>query len=343
MRIRSLAIKNMTVQFGQLTAVDDVDLDIGSGEVVALLGPSGCGKSTLLRAVAGLEPQAEGAILWGDEDLTKMPVHKRGIGLVFQDGQLFPHRDVAGNIKFGLRMHKISDPQRVDELLDLVGLTGYQKRRVTQLSGGEQQRVALARALAPKPRLLLLDEPLSALDRALREQLAMDLARLLRRAGTSALVVTHDHDEAFTLADRVALMRKGKIVQTGTAEQVWRHPVDEATAIFLGCGTIMRADIRNGTARFDLGEVRIPWAPDGRHQIGLRPHALVADPNGPLHGEVSGRVHRRDHVRLLVKLEHREVDAVAGIADAPEPGQPVTLRLDPDGLAVLGDHPGKGE
>ncbi len=337
----TLTIRGLTVRFGQMTAVDNASLKIGNGEVVALLGPSGCGKSTLLRSVAGLEPEARGDIRWGDEDLTKMPVHKRGIGLVFQDGQLFPHRDVAGNVAFGLRMHKIRPTRpRVDELLDLVGLSGYQKRRVTDLSGGEQQRVALARALAPKPRLLLLDEPLSALDRALREQLALDLARLLRKAGTSALVVTHDHDEAFTLADRVALMRTGRIVQTGTAEQVWRSPADEQTARFLGCELIEDAMITDHIAEFDLGRVELPWAPDGPARIGLRPNALVADPEGGLEGEVSGKVHRRDHVRLLVKIERREVDAVATMATAPEPGQKVRLRLDPDGLAVLGDHAG---
>jgi thiamine transport system ATP-binding protein len=334
----ALRIRDMTVRFGALLAVDDASLDVADGEVVALLGPSGCGKSTLLRAVAGLEPEARGEIRWGSEDLTGMPVHRRGIGLVFQDGQLFPHRDVAGNVAFGLRMHKVARQERqerVDELLDLVGLKGYQHRRVTDLSGGEQQRVALARALAPKPRLLLLDEPLSALDRALREQLALDLARLLRMAGTSALVVTHDHDEAFTLADRVALMRTGRIVQTGTAEQVWRNPVDARTATFLGCGLILDASIKDGVARFELGEVDVPWAPDGPARIGLRPNALVADPDGPLQGEVSGLVHRRDHVRLLVKVEHREVDAIASITTAPQPGESVRLRLDPDGFALV--------
>ncbi|MET0136435.1 MAG: ABC transporter ATP-binding protein, partial [Kibdelosporangium sp.] len=318
----SLRIRDLTVQFGTTTAVDHASLDVKDGEVVALLGPSGCGKSTLLRSVAGLEPQASGSIHWGDEDLARMPVHKRGIGLVFQDGQLFPHRDVAGNIRFGLRMHKIRPAgPRVAELLELVGLKGYERRRVNELSGGEQQRVALARALAPKPRLLLLDEPLSALDRALREQLALDLAHLLRKAGTSALVVTHDHDEAFTLADRVALMRQGRIVQTGTAEQVWRRPADEPTATFLGCGLILDGEIREHTVSFELGEADLPWASAGPVRIGLRPNALVADPDGPIHGEVSGRVHRRDHVRLLVKIEHLEVDAIAGIATAPEPGE----------------------
>ncbi|NUT52208.1 MAG: ATP-binding cassette domain-containing protein, partial [Saccharothrix sp.] len=187
----SLLVEGLTVRYGSTTAVSAVDLSIADGEVVALLGPSGCGKSTLLRAVAGLEPPGAGAVSWDGADLAGTPVHRRGFGLVFQDGQLFPHRDVAGNVAFGLRVRGVpraARDDRVAELLDLVGLAGYGGRRVTALSGGEQQRVALARALAPRPRLLLLDEPLSALDRALREQLAVDLARLLRATGTTALV-----------------------------------------------------------------------------------------------------------------------------------------------------------
>ena len=187
-----------------------------------------------------------------------MPVHRRGFGLVFQDGQLFPHRDVAGNVAFGLRMRPPrprTARARVAELLELVGLAGYERRKVTELSGGEQQRVALARALAPRPRLLLLDEPLSALDRALREQLAMDLAGVLRVAGATALVVTHDHDEAFTLADRVAVMRAGRIVQTGPPDEVWRRPADEDTARFLGCGLFLPATVRDGVATCELGSV----------------------------------------------------------------------------------------
>ncbi len=232
-----LRVSNLSVHYGQTIAVSDVDLGIADGEVLALLGPSGCGKSTLLRAVAGLEQSSSGAVAWDDADLAGVPVHRREFGLVFQDGQLFPHRDVAGNVAFGLRMRgadKKAQAERVAELLDLVGLPGYGSRRTTELSGGEQQRVALARALAPRPKLLLLDEPLSALDRALREQLAADLAVLLRRAGATALLVTHDHGEAFALADRIALMRKGKIVQTGTPEEVRKRPADDGVAAFLG-------------------------------------------------------------------------------------------------------------
>ncbi len=332
----------LTVRYGDVAAVSDVDLRVADGEVVALLGPSGCGKSTLLRAVAGLERPGGGRVAWDGTDLASTPVHRRGFGLVFQDGQLFPHRDVAGNVAFGMRMHGVEREkraERVDELLELVGLGGYQRRRVTELSGGEQQRVALARALAPEPRLLLLDEPLSALDRALREQLAVDLARLLRDAGATALVVTHDHDEAFTLADRVALMRGGRVRQTGPPELVWRRPVDAEVARFLGCGTVLPARVSDGVATFALGEVRVGDAngdvPDGPVRLGLRSTALRADPAGAITGEVLEQVHRRDHVRLLVRVGTAEYEAVAPVAAAPAVGDPVRLSADPDGVAVL--------
>ncbi|HWO66535.1 MAG TPA: ABC transporter ATP-binding protein [Umezawaea sp.] len=331
----SLRLTGVGVRYGAVTAVSDVDLTVADGEVVALLGPSGCGKSTLLRAVAGLERPSAGAVRWDDEDLAGVPVHRRGFGLVFQDGQLFPHRDVAGNVAFGMRMHGVEPEtrhKRVAELLELVGLGGYQKRKVTELSGGEQQRVALARALAPRPRLLLLDEPLSALDRALREQLAVDLARLLREAGATALVVTHDHDEAFTLADRVAVMRAGRVRQVGPPTEVWRSPVDVDTAKFLGCGRILPADVA-----LDLLGITVP----GR--VGLRSTALRVDADGPLEGVVEERVHRRDHVRLLVTVRDEEFEAVAPVAEPPALGDRVRLSVDPDGLAVLGDQADGGE
>jgi thiamine transport system ATP-binding protein len=337
----ALALRGLTVRYGSVTAVSDVDLSVADGSVVALLGPSGCGKSTLLRAVAGLEPAAAGRVCWDGADLAGVPVHRREFGLVFQDGQLFPHRNVAGNVSFGLRgLPRTEARSRVASLLDLVGLTGYESRPSTSLSGGEQQRVALARALAPHPRLLLLDEPLSALDRALREQLAVDLARVL--AGKTALVVTHDHDEAFTLADRVAVMRAGRIVQTGPPTSVWRRPADEETARFLGCSAFVPATVRSGVARCELGVVALPWAGDGDAVLGLRPSALRASAlrssvlrssDAGVKGEVLQRVHRRDHVRLRVRLSTgREVDAVAGVLDTDDT---VTLTLDPDGVALI--------
>ena len=196
-------------------AVVDATFEVAPGEVVALTGPSGCGKSTLLRAIAGLEPLAAGTVSWDGRDLARTPPHRRGFGLVFQDGQLFAHRSVAENIAYGLRVQRMVKAERdarVAELLALIGLPDAGSRPVTALSGGERQRVALARSLAPKPRLLLLDEPLSALDRELRERLAADLAELLRRTGTTAILVTHDEQEAAVIADRALRMRAGNIV-----------------------------------------------------------------------------------------------------------------------------------
>ena len=218
-----------------VTAVDGVDLDVARGQTVALLGASGCGKSSLLRAVAGLEDLAGGTIAWDGRDVVRVPVHKRGFGLMFQDGQLFPFRDVAGNVAYGLTgVPRPERRARVEEMLELVGLPGYGPRDVTTLSGGQAQRVALARSLAPEPRLLLLDEPLSALDRALREQLVVDLRDILARQGTTALYVTHDHGEARAVADRVGVMEAGRLLRIDAPEALWAHPGGEAVARFLG-------------------------------------------------------------------------------------------------------------
>lgn len=214
---RGLSVEGVTVTYAGAAlpaAVNDASFEVHRGEVVALTGPSGCGKSTLLRAIAGLEPLAAGRVAWDGENLASVPPHRRGFGLMFQDGQLFAHMSVAKNVAYGLsaqRAPKELREARVAELLELVGLPDYGSRAVTELSGGERQRVALARSLAPGPRLLLFDEPLSALDRALRERLAMDLAALLRDTGTTAILVTHDSAEADLVADRVLAMRSGRL------------------------------------------------------------------------------------------------------------------------------------
>ena len=239
----ALSVRDLTVHYGSFAAVRDVRLDIADGEVLALLGPSGSGKSTLLRAITGLEPSARGAVSWDGDDLGAVPVHRRGFGLVFQDGQLFGHRDVAANIAFGLRMHGVPRSTMGPASRRAAGAGGAcpasSERRVTELSGGQAQRVALARALAPEPRLLLLDEPLSGLDAGLREQLAIDLADLLRRSKITALLVTHDQEEAFTLADRVAVLDAGEVRQEGAVRRVWRNPADDDVARFLGVTTFV--------------------------------------------------------------------------------------------------------
>ena len=334
----ALAVRDLTVHYGQFAAVRGARLDIADGEVLALLGPSGSGKSTLLRAITGLEPSARGSVSWDGEDLGRVPVHRRGFGLVFQDGQLFGHRDVAANIAFGLRMHGVPRAEhasRVAELLELVGLAGFERRKVTELSGGQAQRVALARALAPKPRLLLLDEPLSGLDAGLREQLAIDLAELLRRNKITTLLVTHDQEEAFTLADRVAVLDAGEIRQEGAVRRVWRHPADDAVARFLGVTTFADGVASTGVTRTEFGDVTLPDVPDGPVRLGLRPHALRVAESG-VDGEVVAAVHRRDHVRLVVRIGESTVDAVAPVASDLRAGDPVRLAFDPDGVALVG-------
>ncbi|MFD8494457.1 ABC transporter ATP-binding protein [Amycolatopsis sp. NPDC059657] len=334
----ALEVEGLTVHYGTFAAVRDAKLEIADGEVLALLGPSGSGKSTLLRAITGLEPQVEGSVRWDGEDLGGVPVHRRGFGLVFQDGQLFPHRDVAGNLAFGLRMHQVPKAEhaaRIAKLLKLVGLEGYERRRVTELSGGEAQRVALARALAPEPRLLMLDEPLSGLDAGLREQLAIDVADLLRRNKITALLVTHDQEEAFTLADRVAVLDRGEIRQEGAVRQVWSRPADETVARFLGVTTIADGTAADGVVRCAFGETTMPGVHDGELALGLRPNALRLADQG-IHGDVTAVVHRREHVRLVVVIGESTVDAVAPVTADVKVGDRVSLALDPDGIAVIG-------
>jgi len=246
-----LAVRDAVVRYGAArrrpgaVAVDGVSLGVAAGEIVALLGPSGCGKSSLLRAVAGLEPLAGGTVAFDGADLAGVPVHRRGFGLLFQDGQLFPHRDVGRNVAYGLETQgvpRVERAARVAELLADVGLAGYAGRSVATLSGGEKQRVALARALAPRPRLLLLDEPLSALDRRLRERLAVDVRDTLKATGTTAVFVTHDHDEAFTVADRVAVMDAGRLLQVDAPDVLLRAPASPRVAEFLGLSADHAAD-----------------------------------------------------------------------------------------------------
>jgi thiamine transport system ATP-binding protein len=337
-----LRVENVTVRFDTTTALSDFSLDVPPGEVVALLGPSGCGKSTLLRAIAGLQRVHAGRITWGGQDLLPIPVHQRGFGLMFQDGQLFVHRDVAGNVAFGLEMARMSRARRrarVTELLELVGLAGYEKRSVTTLSGGEQQRVALARALAPDPRLLLLDEPLTSLDRLLRERLSGELATILRRTGTTALYVTHDHDEAFAVADRIAVMAEGRMLQVGTPTELWRHPASLQIAAFLGYETFLPGNADDGApalvavARAAARVVTNGYPPSERPRVGAR---ILG--GRPLEGSVvAARISRGGQVVDV------ELDVPAGCVLTARvdgvgrwlAGTRVVLELDPAGTVVL--------
>ena len=232
-----LSIQGLVVAYLGEDILHGLDLDVPAGQLLCVLGPSGGGKSTLLRAVAGLEEPRAGSIRLDGRDLAGVPAHERGVGLMFQDYALFPHRDVGQNVAFGMRMHGAPSDEtraRVRELLELVGLPGAERRPVDQLSGGEQQRVALARALAPRPRLLMLDEPMGSLDRALRERLPEELREIFGRLGLTVIYVTHDQDEALSVADRVILLDAGRIVADGTPEQLWLAPPTPWAARFLG-------------------------------------------------------------------------------------------------------------
>jgi thiamine transport system ATP-binding protein len=331
-----LTLDDVTVRYGDTAAVDDVSLELATGQVLAVLGPSGCGKSTLLRAVAGLEPLAAGSISWDGTDLAGTPTHKRGFALMFQDGQLFAHLTVARNVAYALRLRRTPSARvatRVRELLDLVGLSGYDERLPGTLSGGERQRVALARALAVEPRLILLDEPLSALDATLRERLAGDLRSILHEAGTTALLVTHDHEEAFALADRLAVMQAGRVVQSGAIDEVWREPVDEETALFLGYARVLR----------DEAAARVLAAAGLRssYAVALRRSALVVDADGPLRARVEQARVTPEQVRLVVDVDGiGTVDAVAPLGSRVSPGDEAGLRVDVTRLAVLPITPG---
>jgi thiamine transport system ATP-binding protein len=326
-----LSISDVTVRYGDAAAVDHVSLDLASGQVLAVLGPSGCGKSTLLRAVAGLEPLASGAISWDGADLAGVPTHKRGFALMFQDGQLFGHLTVARNVAYALRLRRTPSArvaERVRELLELVGLSGYDDRLPGTLSGGERQRVALARALAVDPRLILLDEPLSALDATLRERLAGDLRDILHAAGTTALLVTHDHEEAFALADRLAVMRAGRVVQQGAIDEVWREPVDEETALFLGYARVLRDE----AAERVLAAAGLAAS----YAVAVRRSALVVDGAGPLRAVVESARVTPELVRLVVAVEGvGTTDAVAPLGSRVAPGDAVGLRVDVTRLSVL--------
>jgi thiamine transport system ATP-binding protein len=357
-----LAVRDLVVTYegpgkSRTTAVAGVDLDVAVGEVLALLGPSGSGKSSLLRAVAGLEPVSAGAVSWDGRDVTRVPVHRRGFGLMFQDGQLFPHRSVAGNVAYGLAMAGVPRAERdrrVAELLELVGLEGYGPRAVSTLSGGQAQRVSLARSLAPAPQLLLLDEPLSALDRGLRERLTGELHDILRRTATTALYVTHDHDEAFTVADRVAVMIDGHLAQVDEPGRLWHAPVDREVAAFLGYGPFLPAEVRGDAARTVLGEVPLRSnggaVPTGRGVlVGLGPGALqVVTGEGWAGGhDLEAPVAASRFVRGRTEVDVELPGGLIASAVAPgavEVGALVQVRLDADAAVVVpatadSDHP----
>jgi len=333
--VSSLEVRGVAKAFEGRTVLGEVDVDVADGSTLALLGPSGSGKSTLLRIVAGLESPDAGRVVIGGDDVTTRPVHRRGVGVVFQDQALFPHLDVAGNVGFGLRMARVDRVERrrrVAEALALVGLPGCEHRDPATLSGGEAQRVALARALAPRPRVLLLDEPLAALDQLLRERLLVELRSLFDELAVTVVAVTHDPTEAAALGDRIAVLLDGRIARAGTAGEVLASPGSAAVAALVG-----QRNVVPGTATGDgvdtlLGVLPLA-APAGEARVLVPPHALRHDPSGAVDGVVRTLLFRGGTAFAVVAVGELRLDVLAD--PAWRAGDRVRLSVDAAGAQLL--------
>ncbi len=325
-----ITVKNLSKRFGDFHAVDGVSFDVPSGELVALLGPSGSGKSTILRIIAGLEPADSGSVELTGEDATNLPVQRRGVGFVFQHYALFRHMTIRQNIAFGLEIQGLKRDEvkaRVDELLELVQLSGYAGRYPSQLSGGQRQRVALARALAPRPKVLLLDEPFGALDSKVREELRAWLRKLHDEVHVTSLFVTHDQQEAFEVSDQVVVLNKGKVEQMGPPQELYEHPATPFVTEFLGTVNVLKVETVLG---IDQADDERPLAMDihggdGPMTIYVRPHDLdvTRHRNGrpawpatisrltPLGGTVRLDLNLQDGTALLVELTRKRSQELA--------------------------------
>lgn len=311
-----IRVEAVGVQLGGQQVLEDVSIEAADAETLALLGPSGSGKSTLLRVVAGLQRPEVGRVVLDGVDVTRRPAHRRGVGLVFQDAVLFPHRTVGENVGFGLRVAgraREDERRRVSEMLELVGLAGSEHREIGTLSGGEAQRVALARALAPAPRVLLLDEPLAALDGPLRDRLRDDLRDLFGTLGVTVVHVTHDVGEAFALGQRVAVLRGGRIAQIATPETLWRAPADEWVARFLGMRNVV--DVNGDRSVVRAEAVRLVSGDDAA--------VVEVERRGPL------------MVVTVVRDDGSRLEAATTALTAPRPGDRVGIEIDPAGIVPV--------
>lgn len=350
-----LEVRDIHVSFDETEVLHGVSFEVQAGNIVCLLGPSGCGKTTLMRVVAGLQPADHGEVFFEGRNIDEVPVHQRGFGLMFQEFALFPHKNVRENVVFGLRMAGWEAQQaqaRVHEVLELVGLAGFEERDVTELSGGERQRVALARSLAPNPRLLMLDEPLGSLDRILRDRLMVELRHILKDVGQTALYVTHDQEEAFAVADRVLIMQAGDIVQRGTPEEVYCRPATPFVAQFLGLSNLIPGEVVSLeplSIETVLGRLEIePNRAGPAERIGdrvtvlARPEAAYlvepqAESANVVEGKLTDRSFRGGHYQIEVQPAEGptltfELD---GDVKVPALGAPIRLALRRDALALL--------
>ncbi len=330
-----LAVEGVSFSVGQTEILRDVSIAARARETTAILGPSGCGKTTLLRVIAGLERPQLGRILFEGDEMTGVPAHRRGFGMMFQDFALFPHLDVAGNVIFGLRhsrFQKAKRRERMADLLRLVGMAGYESRTTESLSGGERQRVALARALAPEPRLLMLDEPLGSLDRTLRERLLVELKGILSSLGIPSVYVTHDQLEAFAVADRIAIMRAGRIVREGTPREIYDEPRTEFVARFLGMDNILEGDLdAGGTVTTRVGRWHGIVGVPGTVTVLLRSDGAGVAPkarDGAVSGRLVSRLFQGQFVRARVATPAGELEfEIPGESALPPEGNEAHIHV----------------
>jgi putative spermidine/putrescine transport system ATP-binding protein len=349
-----IVVRRLAKAYGPVRALDDIDLDIHSGEFLTLLGPSGSGKTTLLMVLAGFTRPDYGSLKFGDAEVIRLAPHKRDVGMVFQNYALFPHMDVAANIAFPLRLRRVSTAdiaRRVDQALDMVQLTGYGGRRIEQLSGGQRQRVALARAIVFEPRILLMDEPLSALDKQLREHMQIELRRLHDKLGMTTVYVTHDQREALTMSDRIAVIDRGRIMQLDAPRRIYEQPANRFVAAFIGESTFLPVETTDGAFFYAGEKLKLPdgAAPDGRCLLMLRPERLqildgtMPDRSNVLRAVVQNVVYQGDSFLLQARLADGSEIGVRGIstrgamAAMPRSGDTVMLGLDRDDTILLAD------
>jgi len=341
----AVEIRGVTKRFGDVVAVDNIDLDIDDGEFFAMLGPSGCGKTTTLRMIAGLEFPTQGSLrIFGDEVGT-LPPNKRPVNTVFQNYALFPHMSVRDNVSFGLRMQgtdKKEAGRRADELIELVQLNGMERRKPSQLSGGQQQRVALARALVNQPKVLLLDEPLGALDLKLRQEMQGELKSLQRELGVSFVFVTHDQEEALTMSDRIAVMHEGRLLQVGTAEELYEQPSSRFVADFIGQTNLIDATVADDDMIVLGNGMRVrapnPHSPGTKVAMSLRPEAIEIGGRSEvpaehqatsLEGVVASTIYLGHAVDYVVKVDWIDLEVRANpAADRLAPGDEVAIWWD---------------
>jgi ABC-type Fe3+/spermidine/putrescine transport system ATPase subunit len=344
-----LEIKNIEKTYEGKPLLKKVSFTVEQDETVCLLGSSGSGKSTLLRIIAGLEESEGGRVLWNGVDLADIPAHKRHFGLMFQDYALFPHKNVSENIAFGLRMQNLAGDQiknRVKNALETINMVDFADRKVTELSGGEQQRVALARALAPEPRLLMLDEPLGALDRTLREQLSRELRRILRETKVPAIYVTHDQEEAFSIADRLLLLHDGKILQSGKPHEIYQHPKNVWAAEFFGLGNLIDGTVKERSpliVETPIGDIQASCDGD-LPQIGARTTLLFrpsqackveTECSNRISGKVFDELFQGDDYHIMLKINEDFPLFNLRLKEPVGIGEKLTISYQPENILCL--------